>query len=196
MKTNYGDMPGLILDKRTGRARMVRGGVVRTREAKQVGIMPIPSISAEEMPARLARLAGSTNPTPSPTSPWLSIVVMGEPMGKPRMTQRDKWKQRTTVVRYRTWCDRIRHKAGWTKKDKLLHPTVLTVRAYFSIPSKWSTLVKLHAAGTPHLHKPDIDNICKGVLDALIENDQMVYRIECEKYWDQGNGPCTFIHLA
>ncbi len=186
MQTNYGELP-LVVDPTTGRAKMVQAG-----KATLPKVTPARGRGALEK-----RTLSVPNPMPAPTSgAWLSIVVMGQPLGKPRMTRRDKWKQRPTVIRYRQWCDQIRQVAGWTKKDNLLRPTKLTVRAYLAIPATWSALVKLHAAGMPHLHKPDIDNICKGVLDALIENDQMVYRIECEKYWDNGNGPCTEISLT
>lgn len=63
-QTNYGEMD-LVIDDSTGRATRVRGGVVGTREAKQGRNSRITSISAEEIPARLARLVGS-NPAPSP----------------------------------------------------------------------------------------------------------------------------------
>ncbi len=33
------------------------------------------------------------------------------PMGKPRMTRADKWKQREVVMRYRAFCDEVRLKS-------------------------------------------------------------------------------------
>ena len=38
--------------------------------------------------------------------------------------------------------------------------------------------------GKPHKVKPDIDNLLKAVMDALIENDQSVYRVTAMKFWD------------
>lgn len=64
MPTGYGKMA--IEEYAPGKVRLVQGGVVRTREAKQVRISRITNISAEEMPARLARLAGPTSPAPAP----------------------------------------------------------------------------------------------------------------------------------
>lgn len=32
------------------------------------------------------------------------------PIGKPRMTRADKWKQRPAVMRYRAFCDEVRLK--------------------------------------------------------------------------------------
>ena len=112
------------------------------------------------------------------------------------MTRRDKWKQRACVVRYRQWCDQIRAVAGWVSKDTLLHPTRMTVRAYFAIPASWPKRVREAAVGAPHTHKPDADNICKGIMDALFTNDQFVYATDCEKYWDYGIGPCVVIELT
>src|SRR5689334_17701964 len=39
------------------------------------------------------------------------IVIPGQPIGKPRQTQADKWKQRPCVVQYRLWADRARKAA-------------------------------------------------------------------------------------
>jgi len=44
------------------------------------------------------------------------ITVPGNPVGKPRMTRKDKWAQRPCVLRYREWADRARAAAGITDK--------------------------------------------------------------------------------
>jgi uncharacterized cupin superfamily protein len=36
------------------------------------------------------------------------FTIPGNPVGKPRMTQRDKWAKRPAVLRYREWADRAR----------------------------------------------------------------------------------------
>ena len=36
---------------------------------------------------------------------------------------------------------------------------------------------------TPHQSKPDIDNLCKQIMDSLSNSDQTVYRIIATKYW-------------
>ena len=126
----------------------------------------------------------------------LSFTVYGVPMGKPRMTRRDKWKQRDCVVRYRAWADHVRTVAGVREKQELLKPTRLTLRAYFPMPKSWSARTKLNAVGHPHIQKPDLDNIQKALMDALFVNDQYIYAGEQEKYWDDGKGARLEVELS
>lgn len=111
------------------------------------------------------------------------IVIPGEPMSKPRMTQRDKWKQRPVVMRYRDWCNRVRAAVG----DSLPAPeqiAELNWIAYFEPPRSWSKDRRWRAAGTPHYAKPDRDNIDKAVLDCLFKQDQGIAAGRIEKRWD------------
>ena len=119
----------------------------------------------------------------------LSFTVHGVPMGKPRMTRRDTWKQRPCVMRYRRWCDELRRAAGLSEKVTFVNPHSLSVVAYFPIPSSWTNRIKQRACGQPHACKPDVDNITKGIMDALLERDQNIYALNCQKFWDDGNGP-------
>ena len=119
----------------------------------------------------------------------LSFTTYGTPLGKPRMTRRDTWKQRPCVVRYWQWCDLLRKSAGLTEKVTFVKPHRLTVIAYFPLPDSWSARVRKQAMGQPHAHKPDVDNVAKGVMDALLEQDQNIYSVQCVKLWDDGNKP-------
>jgi len=117
------------------------------------------------------------------------FVVAVEPMGKPRMTQRDMWKQRPAVMRYRAYCDVIRAAAGVADKVTVRGPVGLIVTAYFTMPRSWSERERAKLGGTAHTQKPDADNILKGVADALFENDEMVYTQYVVKWWDDGSVP-------
>lgn len=112
----------------------------------------------------------------------MNVVIFGDPVGKPRQTRRDKWKQRPCVVTYRNWADLARYTV-WNKNEKrtLMKPVSLHVKAWF--PNG-----KAHRVG-PHTVKPDGDNVLKSVLDALFTNDQMVYRMSIEKLWADGSAP-------
>lgn len=44
----------------------------------------------------------------------------------------------------------------------------------------------------PHQQKPDIDNLIKGILDALCDDDAFVYEVHASKEWTYSG----FIHLA
>ena len=102
------------------------------------------------------------------------------PVGKPRMTQRDKWKRRPAVVRY------------WRHKDELrdLIPEEFEMPeggyeliAFFPMPKSWSLIKRAEMEGAVHQVKPDKDNIEKAFLDAVCPNDQKVWNGETSKYW-------------
>jgi Holliday junction resolvase RusA-like endonuclease len=113
---------------------------------------------------------------PSPTIMQF-FLVEGTAMGK----------QRPCVLRYRAWCDLVRESAGWDRKHTLSCPVKMTVRIFLLIPPSWSTMRQQIMIGEPHTSKPDIDNIAKGIMDALFTNDSCVYKLEAEKYWTESN---------
>ena len=108
----------------------------------------------------------------------LPLIIYGKPLGKPRMTKRDKWAKRKCVTRYWAWCDLARHVAfsDTEKKETLDSPTRIQVVAYFTHKTRTG----------PHLFRPDGDNILKGVCDALFVNDEMIYDKAVKKYWTGG----------
>lgn len=118
-----------------------------------------------------------------------SFIVPGNPIGKPRMTSRDKWCQRPCVLRYRELADRARECAGLAGKVTLRRPMRLSFTAYFEMPKSWSKRKRAEHEGQPHLQKADSDNILKAIMDALFENDQFVYAGSFEKYWEDEQGP-------
>lgn len=100
-----------------------------------------------------------------------------EPMGKPRMTRKDKWAQRDCVMRYRAFKDKVRA-CGLTALPQ-------PCRLLFTIPmpESWSRKKCAAQDGKPHMEKPDIDNLVKAVLDALYEDDAHVWSVWGEKRW-------------
>jgi len=113
----------------------------------------------------------------------ISIVVPGRPLGKPRMTQRDKWKQRPSVVAYRAWCDLIRDIAGDVPPASETKAVLLT--AVFEPPASWSKKKRLSMLGEAHRHKPDADNVAKGVIDALWKDDSGIASLSIIKSWGE-----------
>lgn len=102
-----------------------------------------------------------------------------DPIGKPRMTQRDVWKKRPCVMRYRQFCDELRLQYRGLLPDKL------TLRFVIAMPLSWSKKKRLAMDGQPHQQKPDIDNLVKSVLDALCSDDSYVWHLEATKCWGQ-----------
>ena len=114
------------------------------------------------------------------------ITIPIIPMGKPRMTSRDRWKGRLCVRKYHAYCDVLRAYAGKAAKSCT---GKLSWRAYFPIPQSWSKKEKMQMAGQPHQQTPDRDNVDKGILDALLKQDSHIHSGSLEKYWDDGKGP-------
>lgn len=102
-------------------------------------------------------------------------------MGKPRMTQRDTWKQRPVVLRYRDYCDRIREAAP----NRALTADVydVDVLAFIAMPKSWSRKKQVHHWGLMHRTKPDWDNIGKAVCDALFKEDSGIAVGRVQKFW-------------
>ena len=106
------------------------------------------------------------------------------PMGKPRMTRRDKWAKRPCVMRYRAFCDEVRAHAKDFPEDCYRLDWI----AYLPMPKSWSKAKKDKMQGELHQAKPDRDNIDKAILDALLKEDCMVAQGTLEKRWDDGHG--------
>ena len=97
------------------------------------------------------------------------MIYFIEPVAKPRMTRKDQF--RPAVQRY------------WSYKAQLkllkVHVPVAGAEVHFflSMPKSWPKKKKLAMAGKPHQQVPDLDNLLKGLLDAVYENDSKVYHL-------------------
>jgi Holliday junction resolvase RusA-like endonuclease len=118
----------------------------------------------------------------------MKIWLPGDPIGKPSMTQRDKWKKRPCVMRYRAWADRLRAVAGpfgigpLPPAEAVLE---LSILAQFEPPKSWSKKRQVAMVGAPHQNRPDIDNVAKAAMDALYPRiDSAIARLTVEKRWD------------
>ncbi len=117
------------------------------------------------------------------------FAVQGEPVSKPRMTRADVWKKRPCVLEYRNWADCVRvaaQEAGLIEmamNDGDVVECILTFILPIPESTKGAKREKLKGRG--HNVRPDLDNLVKGVLDALFENDSSVYKIAAEKFYVQ-----------
>ena len=97
-----------------------------------------------------------------------TFVVYGEPVGKarPRMTRTGHV---YTPSKTRLYEEHIRD--AWRAKNVPTLPTGQPVRvsidAFFSVPKSVSKKRRATMENAPYLHKPDIDNVVKSVLDGL-----------------------------
>ena len=106
------------------------------------------------------------------------MIINITPVAKPRMTRSDKWKQRPCVIRYRAFCDELRLQY----KDTLPDAVELSFR--LPMPASWSEKKKSEMKWRPHKQKPDLDNLCKSVFDALCKDDSHICFLIADKQWD------------
>lgn len=112
--------------------------------------------------------------------------VPGVPVPKPRMTRRDQWAKRGCVVRYRDFCDRVRAAAKLQcLKGETAKLDGLDMEFHMPMPASWSKKRKRAFDGQPHRQVPDVDNLAKGVSDALLEDDSSIWIMRCTKHWCQ-----------
>jgi len=107
------------------------------------------------------------------------VIYPIDPMPKPRMTRADKWKQRPAVVKYRAYKDEIRLR-GVSVPEASAHITFV-----IPMPASWSKKKRQSMNGMPHRQRPDIDNLHKGLLDALFTEDCQVWDHWITKVWGE-----------
>lgn len=98
------------------------------------------------------------------------------PMAKPRMTKSDEWKRRPIVMRYRAFKDEVR-----LKSVEIPQPCKIVFN--IKMPKSWSKKKKLAHIGKPHKQTPDIDNLLKGLMDAIYEDDAHIWAVLAIKQW-------------
>lgn len=130
-------------------------------------------------PSTLSPPAAAMTPPNAQIDAQTAFVIHGKPVGKPRMTQRDKWARRPAVLRYREFCDRARAAAG----EVPARPLGVHVAAYVGMPASWSKRKRAEMDGKPHRQKPDGDNLLKSVCDALLDDDSCLYLMTVRKFW-------------
>lgn len=108
------------------------------------------------------------------------------PIGKPRQTRSDKWKQRPCVIRYRSFADQLRAEAA---KQNFTIVNGLHYLFLIPMPISWSDREKAIKNKTWCDQKPDIDNIIKAIFDSLCKEDKAIAWIgSAKKVWSQRPG--------
>ena len=109
---------------------------------------------------------------------YKEIIFEIVPVGKPRMTQSDKWKKRAVVERYFAYRDAIKLQANLLGFELTGE---LEITFYLSVPKSNAKMQKsMHLQ--PHTSKPDIDNLLKAFLDCFGE-DKTVHTVKAKKIW-------------
>ncbi len=98
------------------------------------------------------------------------------PVPKPRQTQSDRWKVRPCVARYRAFADECRVRG-------VMIDDSVKVRFGISMPTSWSKRKRESMDGQPHQQRPDIDNLLKALMDAILPDDAFVWFVWAQKVW-------------
>lgn len=123
----------------------------------------------------------------------ISFTLSGAAPGKPRMTQRDKWKKRPCVVLYRHWCDRLRAAAPALPQANDVEE--IHVLATYVPPASWSGKKRAAAIGCKKRCMPDGDNILKAVCDALWERDEALGDKHVARRWGERDELCVTLEV-
>ena len=102
------------------------------------------------------------------------------PLPKPRMTRADRWKKRPCVLKY--WD----YKVDLQNKLKTCDIEIIDViKVVFCVPmpKSWSKKKMAEMDGKPHQQRPDVDNLMKGLMDSLFQEDSHVHTIHAKKIW-------------
>lgn len=98
------------------------------------------------------------------------------------MTRADSWKRRSCVVRYFAYKDALNIEA---KKYDWIPSNPLIVTFHIPMPKSWSEKKKREMSGKAHKQKPDIDNLLKGLLDCMLDEDSHIHHLkDVKKVWD------------
>ena len=102
------------------------------------------------------------------------------PVPKPRMTRADTWKKRPCVVRYWDYKDKFRL---LLKENNITINDKICVDFHIAMPKSWSKKKKDKMDGAFHQKRPDVDNLLKGVMDAIFEEDCHIHTTYAKKFW-------------
>ena len=99
-----------------------------------------------------------------PVRGTMELEFSGDPVAKPRMTQRDKWQKRPIVEKYWAFKDAINAFAV-AQEFKLANS--YRAKIYIAMPVSWSKKKRDKMRLQPHKQRPDLDNFLKAIQDAL-----------------------------
>lgn len=113
------------------------------------------------------------------------IALEVEPVAKPRITRRDKWAERPSVMRYRAFKDELLLALRAAGITDVAPRGVLRVRFTLPMPRSWPAKRRAFMTGAPHTSRPDVDNLVKALMDATLRDDSHIWMLGAEKVWGE-----------
>ena len=103
-----------------------------------------------------------------------------DPCTAPRQVYSDRWKKRTSVMKYRAAKDELR----LTSKNYMI-PPVVNVLFVIPFPKSYSKKKRNELLHSGHQIKPDRDNLLKWFQDTLCDEDRYIWGGETYKIWGE-----------
>jgi len=94
------------------------------------------------------------------------------------MTKSDRWKKRPVVMKYWAFKDQVKLKG-------IEMPEEARIIFYIPMPDSWSKKKKEQYLNQPHTQTPDVDNLLKGLMDAVFDDDAHIWNVHVTKLWGQ-----------
>ena len=113
----------------------------------------------------------------------MKYTINVNPMGKPsiRVTRRGAFFSN----KYNNYRQFIMLDKSYKHIPKLIN--TLQVKYFIEMPKSWSAKKKAEMINTPHMSKPDLSNLNKGLEDIVFQEDMQIHTHICSKYWsDKG----------
>lgn len=116
-----------------------------------------------------------------------------DPTVKPRETRKDRWNPRPSVQKFRAFRDHMRLLSNTKGLDGINYPKAGTWLIFLvPMPKSWNDRKKRDHNLTGKASTPDVDNLCKGFLDALFYkqpiDDRTVWDTRITKLWSYSPG--------
>lgn len=122
-----------------------------------------------------------------------SINIKPKGKGRPRFARRGNfvstYTPKTTADYEKTIRNAFLEQCESQYDKEYSGPIKVSIWAFFEPPKSYSKKKKLELIETPHLKKPDADNIAKSILDSLNgiawKDDSQISDIDIHKYYDE-----------
>ena len=108
------------------------------------------------------------------------LEIPVQPMSAPRLTH-----QRRHTARAKRYYAYKKTLKMFCKVNSFVLSEKVKITFYMQIPKSITKKEKAKRLGNPHTQRPDLDNLVKGVWDALAEEDGYIHTLQCSKLWSK-----------
>lgn len=132
---------------------------------------------------------------------YFEVPIIPRGQGRPRIGNRRAFKDRKDIIYEMEIREAFEKK--YPEWDPVLEPVSVYIRASYEAPKSWTKKNKTILWIRDHIWKtstPDLDNICKSVLDAMSQahfwkDDAQVIRLSASKFYHISEGPQLSVHI-